>query len=54
MTVDASCKELKVGGASFLRASCTVDDNGSNLLDNLPFLIMMYYLLFVFQELESE
>ena len=33
VTVDASWKELtlKVGGASFLRASRTVDENGSDL-----------------------
>ena len=31
MTVDASDKELKIKSASFLRASCTVDANGSNL-----------------------
>ena len=56
VTVDASCTELKVGGASFLPASRsgTVDANGSNLSEDLLFLITVSYLLCFFQELESE
>ena len=53
MTVNASFKKLKVGGALFLRASGIVV-NGSNLSKDLPFLITVPYLLCVFEELESK
>ena len=53
MTVDVGCTELKVGGALFLRAS-GIDANGSNLSEDLPFLITVPYLLCVFEEFESE